>query len=166
MQNIKEHFESEAKEYDDIILNLIPYYKQMVEALISSIPYDTNEPIRVIDLGCGTGTISKSISTKYPNSKIICVDIASNMIDIAKHKLSKHVDSEFIIGDFDKIDFTGKYNVIISSLALHHLETDSKKKEFYQKIYSLLSKSGVFYNADVILASTDYLQEEIGRAHV
>ncbi len=156
---IKDHFETEAKEFDEIIVKLIPYYDQMVRALIDSIHCDNLAPIRIIDLGCGTGTISMRISEKFPNSKIVCLDIASNMIQIAKHKLSQHKDAEFLVGDFSKIDFEGKFDVVVSSLALHHLDTDNDKKTFYQKIYHLLNDSGVFINADVVLASTDYQQE-------
>ena len=159
MDKIKAHFESEAKEFDDIIIKLIPYYNQMIGALIDSIHFDSNAAIRIIDLGCGTGTISKRISEKYPNSKIICLDVASNMIEIAKHKLSGHNDVEFITGDFSKIDTNDKYDVIVSSLALHHLENDKEKKDFYTKIYGYLTDSGIFYNADVVLASTEYLQD-------
>ncbi len=158
MNNIKEHFETEAKEFDGIIVKLIPYYQQMIQALIDSIPYESNSKIRIIDLGCGTGTISQRISEKFPNSKIVCLDIASNMIDIAKYKLANHKDSDFIVGDFSKIELEDKFDVVISSLALHHLETDYEKKEFYAKIYEVLNNKGVFFNADVILASTDYLQ--------
>jgi tRNA (cmo5U34)-methyltransferase len=159
MDKIKAHFESEAKEFDDIIIKLIPYYNQMIEALIDSIHFDNDATIRIIDLGCGTGTISKRISEKYPNSKIICLDVASNMIDIAKHKLSGHNDVEFITGDFSKIDTNEKYDVIVSSLALHHLENDKEKRDFYTKVYDSLTDFGIFYNADVVLASTDYLQD-------
>ncbi len=159
MDKIKAHFESEAKEFDDIIIKLIPYYNQMIGALIDSIHFDNDAAIRIIDLGCGTGTISKRISEKYPNSKIICLDVASNMIEIAKHKLSGHNDVEFIIGDFSKIDNNEKYDVIVSSLALHHLENDKEKRDFYTKVYDSLTDFGIFYNADVVLASTDYLQD-------
>ncbi len=159
VDKIKAHFESEAKEFDDIIIKLIPYYNQMIGALIDSIHFDNDAAIRIIDLGCGTGTISKRISEKYPNSKIICLDVASNMIDIAKHKLSGHNDVEFITGDFSKIDTNEKYDVIVSSLALHHLENDKEKRDFYTKVYDSLTDFGIFYNADVVLASTDYLQD-------
>jgi len=50
--------------------------------------------------------------------------------------------------------------VVISSLALHHLVTDEDKQGFYAKIYNALAPSGVFYNADVVLASSPHLQEE------
>lgn len=159
MNQIREHFEAEAKEFDGIIIKLIPYYDQMIGALIDTIHFDKGAAIRIIDLGCGTGTIAKKISEKYPNSKIVCLDIASNMIEIAKHKLSKHKDTQFITGDFAKIEFENKFDVVVSSLALHHLENDKEKKEFYTKIYNVLTDSGLFYNADVVLASTAYLQD-------
>lgn len=158
MNQIKEHFESEAKEFDGIIIKLIPHYDQMIRALVDSIHFDKDAKIRIIDLGCGTGTVAKIISDKYPNSKIVCLDIASKMIDIAKHKLSGHKNIEFIIGDFSIIDFNDKFDVVVSSLALHHLENDSDKKKFYRKIYDILLDSGQFINADVVLASTDYHQ--------
>ena len=158
MNRIKEHFETEAKEFDEIIIKLIPYYNQMVQALVDTIYFNKDLPIRVIDLGCGTGTIARIIADKFPNSKIVCLDIASNMIDIAKHKLSSHKNTDFITGDFSQIDFKDKFDVVVSSLALHHLENDSDKIKFYSKIYDILEDAGQFINADVVLASTDYHQ--------
>ena len=159
MEIVKEHFEKEAKEFDDIIVKLIPFYEQMIGALIDSIPFESKSAIKIIDLGCGTGTIAKKVSDRFPNSKIVCLDIASNMIEIAKYKLSSHIKSDFIVGDFSQIDFEEKFDVVVSSLALHHLETDSDKKDFYTKIFKILNNGGVFYNADVVLAATDYQQE-------
>jgi len=97
---IKDHFEKEAHEFDSIIVKLIPYYDQMINALIDSIQFDPSDNIRIIDLGCGTGTIAKRLAEKFPNSKIVCLDIASKMIEIAKYKLRDHKNTEFIVGDF------------------------------------------------------------------
>ncbi len=158
MRKIREHFESEAREFDDVIVKLIPYYEQMTDALIDSIPFDTNADFKMIDLGCGTGTISKKIAQKFPNSGIVCLDIASNMIDIAKYKLANHTNTDFMVADFASIELKEKFDVVVSSLALHHLETENDKKAFYSKIYTILNKGGVFFNADVVLGSTDFLQ--------
>jgi tRNA (cmo5U34)-methyltransferase len=48
--------------------------------------------------------------------------------------------------------------VVVSSLALHHIESDSKKQKFYTKIFNSLSPSGQFINADVVLATTEHHQ--------
>ncbi|MBV5282381.1 MAG: class I SAM-dependent methyltransferase [Paludibacter sp.] len=156
---VKEHFEAEAHEFDSIIVKLIPYYDQMINALIDSIQFDRFDSIRIIDLGCGTGTIAKRLADRFPNSKIVCLDIASKMIEIAKYKLLDHKNTEFIVGDFSKIDFKEQFDVVVSSLALHHIETDNEKKEFYTKIFNVLANSGQFVNADVVLATTDYQQD-------
>lgn len=159
MDKVKEHFDSEAREFDELIIKLIPYYSQMLEALVDAVYFRPDQPIRILDLGCGTGTIAKKLADKYPLSTIVCLDIAGNMIEMSKLKLAAHANSEFIVGDFSKVELTGEYDVIVSSLALHHLENNEDKKSFYRKIYGLLKRNGVFYNADVVLASTDHNQK-------
>jgi len=92
MKRVIDHFEEEAARFDGIIIQLIPYYRQMVEALVLSIPFPKSQSIRVLDLGCGTGTIAHQIKTVFPNAKITCLDIAANMIRVAQAKLSQYND--------------------------------------------------------------------------
>lgn len=156
---IRKHFEDEAKEYDGIILKLIPYYTEMIGALVPSIPYDRKTAIRVMDLGCGTGTIAKAVKNAYPNARINCLDLSEKMLQMAESKLSGCSDIKFAAGDFYNFNFSDTYDVIVSSLALHHLVTDDDKKLFYGKIYNALSDGGVFYNADLLLGSSEHLQQ-------
>jgi tRNA (cmo5U34)-methyltransferase len=157
MEKVKLHFESEAEEYDKIIIELIPYYSEMVDALVSAIPFNREKKLRIIDLGCGTGKLSKEIAEKFPNAEFTCVDIAGNMLDIAKSRLKKR--AEYINADFNSYSFNGKYDLAVSSLALHHLTQDKDIYEFYGKIYDLLNDNGLFINADVVLGSTKALQD-------
>ncbi len=159
MNVIKTHFEEEAKVYDEIIIRIIPFYREMVEALISSIPFNENDKIHVLDLGCGTGTISKEIKLKFPDSIFTIVDISLNMLNIANNKI-KSGNITIKNEDFYKFKFTRKYDVIISSLALHHLITDDDKKAFYKKIYDNLNVNGLFFNADAVLGSSGFLQNK------
>jgi len=158
MDAVKSHFESEADIFDDLIIKLIPFYKEMIKSLILAIPFERTEGIKVIDLGCGTGTISKLVKEAFPNARITCLDLAESMIETAKIKLNDYGDNiTYMVGDFQSFNFPEKYDVIVSSLALHHLVTDEDKKQFYVKIYEGLSNRGVFYNADVVHGSTEYL---------
>jgi tRNA (cmo5U34)-methyltransferase len=160
MSLVKDHFETEATEFDSIILKLIPYYGQMIDALSATIPFSKTDYFDVIDLGCGTGTIAKTIAEQYPNSTITCLDLSENMIEMAKNKLSFHLNTRFLIKNFKYLNFDQKYHVVLSSLALHHLESDGEKKMFYQKIFNNLHKGGVFFNADVILGANQKIQNE------
>ena len=80
------------------------------------------------------------------------------MINLAKFKLSEYEDIEYHIGDLRDIEFNSDYDLIISSLALHHLKTDEEKIAIYQKIYDSLKDGGAFYNADSVTASSEYLK--------
>jgi tRNA (cmo5U34)-methyltransferase len=159
MEKVKEHFEEEAKEFDNTILNLIPRYKDMIICMVSVIPFDNSEEFKLLDLGSGTGNITKAVKEKYPHSKISCIDIAENMIQMAQIKLEDYTDIEYYTGDFSEFNFEEKYDVIVSSLALHHIKTDEDKKSFYSKIYSALKEGGVFLNSDVVLGSNEKLNQ-------
>ena len=156
MDRIKQHFEEEARDFDRIILTLIPDYPKMVEALVAALPFESAAPIRVIDLGCGTGTVAQNVLDAFPNAHVTCLDLAENMIALAKAKLAHYPAVRFVVGDFTA--FGGEYDAVVSSLALHHLATDGHKRRIYRRIYDRLSPGGAFYNGDVVLASSDFLQ--------
>lgn len=155
---VKDHFEDEAPVYDRVIINLIPYYPQMIEALISALPFDPVAGINVLDLGCGTGKVSRAVLDAYPSARLSCLDMAQNMLDLARRKLADSPDARFICANFYHYSFDASYDAILSSLALHHMVTLQDKLDFYKKIYAALKPGGVFVNADLVLASTDALQ--------
>jgi tRNA (cmo5U34)-methyltransferase len=157
LEKVKNHFEEEAKEFDGLILKLIPYYPEMINALITALPFENSKPIKVLDLGCGTGNISMAVKERFPHSQITCIDLAENMIKMAQFKLSEYDDIKYHVADSCEFQFDDGYDAVVSSLALHHLQTDLVKKQVYGKIYKALQSGGVFYNADTVLGSTDYL---------
>ena len=159
MENVKKHFEEEAEEFDKTIQQLIPLYSEMIDSMITALPYNVSDKFKVLDLGCGTGNVSKAVKERFPRAMIDCIDIAENMIEMAKIKLEDYNDIKYYTGDFAEFDFEAKYDVVVSSLALHHIKTDEEKKRFYMRIYGVLSKGGVFLNSDSVLGSNESLNE-------
>jgi tRNA (cmo5U34)-methyltransferase len=158
MDQVKQHFNQEAEKFDRIILQLIPYYQQMLNALILAIPFDKQCDLRVLDLGCGTGTVALNVLQTFPHAQVTCLDFSEQMIEMAKAKLKDFDHVHYLVQDFRDCNFSNPYHVVVSSLALHHLVTDEEKRVFYQKIHDGLLPGGCFYNADVVLASSDHLQ--------
>lgn len=155
---VKKHFEEEASQFDGIIKNIIPFYDQMIDAITGSLPYEKDSRLEVLDLGCGTGTVSAAVVNAFPNASVACVDISQNMLEMARIKLSGNAGITYICSDFYDFDFDKKYDAVVSSLALHHLITDSDKLEFYKKINKGLNPGGILINADVVLATTGFHQ--------
>ena len=130
----------------------------MIEALVVVIPFEESAALQVIDLGCGTGTVAKSILRRFPNARVTCIDLAENMIASAQARLGVGPEMRYIASDFNSFEFNSEYDVAVSSLALHHLASDVDKRRFYRRIYDGLHSGGVFYNADVVLGSSNSLQ--------
>ena len=155
-EQIKQHFDQEASEFDQLIQQLIPYYDQMLEALISCIPFEKEAHFSVIDLGCGTGTVAKKAQEQYPNAQITCMDMSEKMLTLASKKLKDNVTC--FCASFDSFTFDKTYDVILSSLALHHLTDEQAHCRFYRQVYEALNNCGVFINADVIQATSESMQ--------
>lgn len=99
--------------------------------------------VRGLDLGCGTGAVARHIKDSFLAAEITCVDIAENMLEMAKLKLSTGPSIRYQLADFRSYEFDEKYDAVVSSLALHHLE-DEEKKPFYGKIFKSLNSGGIF----------------------
>jgi len=75
--------------------------------------------------------VYRAIKDNFPEVALTCLDIAEKMLEIAKNKIGGEV--KCIQADFNDFAFPQKYDLIVSSLALHHLETDESKFGFYKK---------------------------------
>jgi tRNA (cmo5U34)-methyltransferase len=102
--------------------------------------------------------LAQRVLQAFPNAQVTCLDLADNMVTMDQTKLARYPNVRWLVGDFETFDGGGKYDAIVSSLALHHLVTDDDKRRFYRRIYDAPDSGGVFYNTDVVLASNDFLQ--------
>jgi len=84
--------------------------------------------------------------------------LAEKMLEVAKNRFRSFPKQfEFIVGDYKTLQIEPGYDLVISSLSIHHL-TDTEKKELFRSIYRVLRKPGIFINIDQIRGETSYLQ--------
>lgn len=91
---------------------------------------------RILDIGCGTGTLSEYIANK--GYTVDAIDFSEEMLKIARNKI-KNVN--FIQMDMRSIDVDKKYNGIMLAYSLFHIS----KKEVIKAIeayYNLLEDNG------------------------
>lgn len=157
-KEIKEHFEKEAAIFDKLFFKVAPHYEEMLQALVDALPFHKKDKLEIVDLGCGTGNLTQKLVSVYPNAHITCLDMAENMLRLAKAKLKQIPNIDFWLGDIRDFDYRKKYDAILSSLVLHHIEGKDKPR-FYRKLYHSLAGGGVFFNIDIFLSSSSYLQK-------
>ena len=57
--------------------------------LVSSLPFESEDSFRVLDLGAGGGALSREILTNFPNAQIVCQDFSEVMLGHARQRLIK-----------------------------------------------------------------------------
>ncbi len=144
---VKEAFDKVAGEYDLSRKILIPCFDEFYGAVVRLLRIQGSTAPRILDLGVGTGLLSALVLEEYPNASIVGVDLSAKMLAQAHNRLGGRV--ELVEGDYLKDDFGQGYDVIISSLSIHHLEGESKAKLF-EKAYQALNINGIFINADQV----------------
>ena len=94
---------------------------------------------RILDIGCGAGTIGIFLATHEYTVKGI--DISQSAIHTANESAQYlHLQNvQFEVNKFPYDDIDGKYDFIICSEVLEHLKEEKKALE---KIYTLLRKNG------------------------
>jgi ubiquinone/menaquinone biosynthesis C-methylase UbiE len=85
---------------------------------------------RVLDVGCGTGTLAIAIKRDYPSVDVIALDPDSKALARAERKAFRAgVSVRFDQGFADELAYReATFDRVFSSLMFHHLEHDDKEK--------------------------------------
>ena len=141
-------FNSSAEKYDMQRNELIPLMDIFYGTAVELVKIN-NEKGKILDLGAGTGLLTKLVIKKYPNAKYTLVDIADEMLAIAKERFETLDNISFNVEDYRVGISGGKYEAIISALSIHHLDS-YEKRNLYKNIFNMLEEGGVFINADQV----------------
>ncbi len=106
---------------------------------------------KVLDVGCGTGTLTLAAKRRVgPAGEVYGIDPSPEMIDISHQKaMNNGLDIAFQTGVIEDISFPDNtFDVVISSLVMHHLPDDLKQKGI-REIYRVLKPGGRFFCIDL-----------------
>jgi len=104
---------------------------------------------RVLDIGCGTGTLAISLKQAYPGVQMVGLDPDPKALNRARRKAKRAcVDVRFDQGFADSLGYpSNSFDAVFSSFMFHHLETDVKQKTL-SEVQRVLKPSGRLYFLD------------------
>ncbi|MCL2157651.1 MAG: class I SAM-dependent methyltransferase [Methanobrevibacter sp.] len=152
--DVAKQFNKIAKDYDNQRKKLIPVFDDFYGIAIENMEINVKQP-KVLEIGAGTGLFSQMFLNKFPDAKMDLVDLAEDMLNIAKERLKNKFNINFFIKNILDFSPNEKYDLVISSLAIHHLKTD-EQEILYNKIFSWLKKDGIFVNAEMIAGENEF----------
>jgi malonyl-CoA O-methyltransferase len=116
---IRQSFDAAADHYDDAAV----LQREIGERLIERLELIKFTPQVILDVGAGTGFVSRELDKYYKTSQVLSMDIAPRMLHVARSKnswLNKLFgDQAYICGDAEFLPFAdNSVDLIISNLTL------------------------------------------------
>ncbi len=96
----------------------------------------------VLEIGCGPGNITKYISSKRPDLKILATDVSPQMVALAKKNLPNVLFQVIDARDIDQID--SKFTGILCGFCIPYLAIEDLQRLF-KNCYHILESNGIIY---------------------
>ncbi|MBI1300195.1 MAG: methyltransferase domain-containing protein [Alphaproteobacteria bacterium] len=124
-------FDSNAHEYD----KHTDVQKRIAERLAQDLPNQAN---RILEIGCGSGHLTRHLIEHYPNSLIRITDISPSMV---KQTSSRYEGNSinFDVMDGESPDTEEKYDLIVSNMVVQWF---ADRDNSLQKLAKLLNPGG------------------------
>lgn len=141
MDRYKETFDTwnkVASLYEDKFMNL-DLYNDSYDYICNTI---TKQNATLLEIGCGPGNITKYLLSHRPDFDIFGIDIAPNMIELAR---KNNPAANFAVMDSRQINrLDKKYDGIIAGFCLPYL-SPAEINELISNAYDLLNEDGLIY---------------------
>ncbi|OPY37788.1 MAG: hypothetical protein A4E35_01070 [Methanoregula sp. PtaU1.Bin051] len=151
---MKIHGVMETGNYERTIGMIVPHQQEMIRVALGFLPRNAKN---ILELGCGTGILTERILIACPGAGITGLDISEDMLDVAGKKPGL-AGVRFITRDIRKSWPDTGYDVIITSLCLHHLSGKERIRVAHRAARAL-NPGGLFICGDIFRAEHDWEED-------
>lgn len=104
---------------------------------------------RVLDVGCGTGTLAIMVKRRHPGAYVVGLDPDDEILRIARTKAARSgSDIAFERGTATGLPYPdASFDRVLSTLVLHHLKTEDKRRAC-REMFRVLRSGGELHVAD------------------
>jgi MFS family permease/ubiquinone/menaquinone biosynthesis C-methylase UbiE len=157
-----EVFDRHAGDYEALRRRLVPRFDDLYCTAVEALGLVGRPLRRVLDLGAGTGLMTRAVAQAHADSELVLLDGSSAMLEQARDSLGDR--ASYVTGALQEALPPGPWDAVVSALAIHHLE-DPDKRDLFGRIQQELSPGGVFVNAEQVKAPTAVLDHAYAAWH-
>ncbi len=137
------HFVPDA--YLELVRSEVPAYDRLQDAVAGATR--GRHAGSILDLGVGTGITSQRVLAEHPGARLVGIDESSDMLDHARHALPT---ADLIVARLEDPLPDGPFDLVISALAVHHLDAPGKA-DLFRRVSEVLVPDGLVVVGDVVV---------------
>ena len=123
----------------------IPGYEELQEAVVAAV--SDLPAARVLELGTGTGETALRVRARHPDAGWLGIDSSEAMLGRARERLA---DADLRLQRLEDELPVGPYDLVVSALAVHHLD-GAAKRDLFSRVARVLKPGGRFVLGDVVV---------------
>jgi len=139
-------FHWDPAHYLDLMRAEVPAYERLQDEVASAA--SGLEARDVLDLGTGTGETARRVRSLYPEARLTGLDDSPEMLAAARIHLGN--DPLLLVARLEDPLPPGPYDLVVSALAVHHLDP-AGKQDLFRRVARVLRPGGRFVLADVVV---------------
>jgi ubiquinone/menaquinone biosynthesis C-methylase UbiE len=124
--------------------------RMIIPSLKSHFSNSQGEGLKFLEVGCGTGALTRSVALAFPKAQITCVDLSPHYLQRAKNKLRKFKRINFNQGLAENLEFKDEtFDAVFSCYLFHELPEKVRKDVLTEKL-RVIKKQGYIGVVDSI----------------
>ncbi|NJR66689.1 MAG: class I SAM-dependent methyltransferase, partial [Leptolyngbyaceae cyanobacterium CRU_2_3] len=120
-------------------------------------------PGRILDLGCGTGSMTLLLKQKFPQAEVIGIDFSPYMLAVAHDKAQRaQLQLQFLHGNAEETSFAANSFDLVTAGLLFHETPPEVSRQILRECFRLLKPGGEVLILDgnqTTLRQTDWLTQ-------
>jgi SAM-dependent methyltransferase len=143
----------------------IPEREERFSAIVQALAAFAGDAPRVLDLGCGPGSLSARVLARLPDAEIVAIDSDPVLLEIGRLAFAGQPRLHFVDADLrgdwiDALPLPSPFDAAVSTTALHWLRLP-ELVDFYATLAAAIRPGGVLLNGDRL--DFDHDQRTIGQ---
>lgn len=118
-------------------------------------------PLRILDVGCGTGRFLRQVARALPDARLYGLDLSKHYLGEARRNFEPEIDVSFIVENAESIPFAdGHFDVVTSVFMLHELPKPVRRRVVREAV-RVLKPGGILVLCDSAQVSDSGDMEDI-----
>ena len=147
--------EADSREFIDSGRIFVPDREEQIATVLDLIP-EFPEPGEglLVDLCCGAGPLTAALLERFPRARVLAMDLSPTMLEhVVRTTLDEHRERlqtrQFDLAETSWRSFPEPVHAFVSSLAIHHLDGEGKRRLFCD-LAAALAPGGAVVIADLV----------------